>query len=92
MSQQELDLMLMQLKENLRGENLEHLESALADISASETEAELDRVRIRYIGRKSWLNQKIKEEGQRRKKEREILQVISNVENAFKEKEQSLAR
>ena len=84
--------MLMQLKENLRGENLEHLESALTDISTSETEAELDRVRIRYIGRKSWLNQKIKEEGQRRKKEREILQVISNIENALKEKEQSLVR
>ena len=84
--------MLMQLKENLHGENLEYLESALTDISTSETEAELDRVRIRYIGRKSRLNQKIKEEGQRRKKEREILQVISNIENALKEKEQSLVR
>jgi phenylalanyl-tRNA synthetase alpha chain len=62
----------------LRAELAELREAALADVAACRTEAELEAVRVRYLGKKGSLNAVLRGLGQLPAEERPVLGALAN--------------
>lgn len=71
------------------------LEEALGEITAAQTEEELAAVRVRYLGKKGWLTQKIKElkaldPDERRSRGQELNQLKEVIESTINERAQTI--